>query len=45
MSQNKNIVNEIIEYIETAIQKGFDEVSFIKKFREKIENFLEEDLL
>jgi len=45
MSQNKDIVNEIIEYIETSIQDGFDEVSFIKNFREKIENYLEEDLL
>jgi len=44
MSQNENIINEIIEYIETSIQDGFDEVDFIKNFRKKIENYLEENL-
>jgi len=44
MSQIENIINEIIEYIETSIQDGFDEVDFIKNFRKKIENYLEENL-
>ncbi len=44
MSQNKNVINEIIEYIENSIQDGFDKEEFIKNFRKKIENYIEENL-
>lgn len=45
MSQNKNIIKEIIEYIETSVHEGLDESEFIKNFRKKIEKILEEKLL
>jgi len=44
MSQNKRIIEEIIEYIETSIHKGLDEADFIKNFRNKIENYIEENI-
>ena len=40
MSQNKKIIDEIIQFIETSIKKGLDEDDFTEDFREKIDNFL-----
>lgn len=44
MSQNKKIINEIIEYIESSIREGLDKVEFIKEFRDKIEIYLKENI-
>ena len=45
MSQNKNNIKEIIEYIETSIHEGLEETEFIKNFKKRIEKILEEKLL
>ena len=44
MSQNKKIIDDKIEYIETSIHKGLEDVNFIKNFRDKIEKYIEERL-
>jgi hypothetical protein len=44
MSENKKIIDDIIEYIEISIQDGLEEANFIKNLREKIENYIEERL-
>jgi len=44
MSQNKKIIEEIVEYIESSIQEGLDEAIFIKEFRNKIEKYMSEKL-
>ena len=44
MSQNKKIINEIIEYIESSIREGLDKADFIKEFRDKIEIYLKEKI-
>lgn len=44
MSQNKKFTDEIIEFIESSIYDGLEEADFIKKFRNKIENYLKEKL-
>ncbi len=44
MSQNKEIINEIIEYIESSIREGLDKAEFIKEFREKIVIYLKEKI-
>lgn len=44
MSQNKKFVEEIIEYIDSSIHKGLEEVDFIKNFRNKVEGYLKERL-
>ena len=44
MSKNKEIIDEIIDYIDTSIHKGLDESDFIKEFRNKIDNYLKEKL-
>lgn len=43
MSQNKKIIEEIVDYIESSIREGFDEAIFIKEFRNKIEKYLSEN--
>ena len=42
MSQNKKLIDEIVEYIETSIREGLDIADFIKEFRDKIETYLKE---
>jgi len=44
MSQNKKLIDEIIEYIESSIREGLDNVEFIKEFRDKIEIYLKENI-
>lgn len=44
MSQNKKIIDEFIEFIESSINDNLDETDFIKKFRQRIENYLKEKL-
>lgn len=44
MSQNKKVIDEIIEFIESSIREGLEEAEFIKSFRNKIENYLKEKL-
>jgi hypothetical protein len=44
MSENKKILNEIIDYIESSINEGLDKVEFIKEFRDTIENYLKENI-
>ena len=44
MSENKKILNEIIDYIESSINEGLDTVEFIKEFRDTIENYLKENI-
>lgn len=43
MSQNKKLIEDIIEYIEEIVHEGFNESDFIKNFRNKIENYIEEN--
>ena len=42
MTQNKKFIDELVDYIESSIHKGLVEGDFIKQFREKIENYVEE---
>ncbi len=44
MSQNKKMIEDIIEYIETIVHQGFKEADFIKNFRDKIEKYIKERL-
>jgi len=45
MSQkDKKIIVEVINLIESSIREGLVEAAFIKIFREKVENYLEEKL-
>lgn len=44
MSQNKKIIDEIIDYIESSIHAGLDQADFIKNFRNKVEEYLKESL-
>jgi len=44
MSQNKKIIDDIINYIESSIHDGLKEADFIKNFRKKIEEYLQENL-
>ena len=40
MSQNKQIVVEAIEEIESSVKKGFKKEEFVKKFRDKIDKYI-----
>ena len=42
MTQNKKLIDEMIEYIESSIHEGLAEGDFIKDFRDKIENYIKE---
>lgn len=42
MSQNKKIIDEIIENIESSIREGLKEADFIKNLRKKIEDYIKE---
>lgn len=45
MSQkDKKIIVEVINLIESSIHEGLVEADFIKLFRKKVENYLEEKL-
>ena len=41
MSQNKEMIDDVIEYLETSIQEGLEDAKFIKNFRERIEKYIE----
>ena len=45
MSQNKKIIDEFIEYIDSSIHAGLDQADFIKNFRSMVEEYLRENLL
>ncbi len=40
MLKSEEIIKEIIEDIESSIKRGFDNNAFIKKFRNRIEQFI-----
>ena len=42
MPQNKKLIDDMIEYIESSIHEGLVERDFIKQFRDKIENYVKE---
>ena len=42
MSENKEIIKNLIKFIESAVKKGFEKENFVKKFRQKIDDFIAE---
>jgi len=44
MSEEKDIVEEFIEEIESSIELGFNKDDFVIKFRNKIDKIIEEEL-
>jgi hypothetical protein len=42
MTQNKKLIDEMIDYIESSVHEDFTEGDFIKQFRDKIENYIKE---
>jgi len=42
MSNNNEIIEDFIKFIESSVKEGFKKEAFIKVFREKIDKFLAE---
>jgi len=44
MSNEKKIVNQLIDYIESLISQGFEEIEFENKFKQLLEEYMKEKL-